>query len=148
MTAKTDRTYLSGDAILALEDQETEDVYVPQWETWVPLRSMTGTERDRYEAALVSYQRDGRGALQVKALELENLRARLISLVAVDHETGKPLFSQQQVMALGRKNAAALDVLFIAAQRLSNLTAPAIEAAKEALGKVPSDASGSGSPAT
>lgn len=148
MAAKTqERRYLSADAILALEDQKTEDVYVAQWETYVTIRSMTGSERDHYEASLTSWTRDARGAPQVKGIELENIRARLVSLVAIDHETGKRLFSEQQVMALGQKNAAALDELFSAAQRLSNITAPAIEAAKEALGKAPSDASGSALPA-
>jgi hypothetical protein len=137
----------SGIEILAIDDQETADEYVPQWDTIIPIRSMTGTERDHYEASLVSYQRDAKGQPQVKSIELDNLRARLISLVAMDGNGGR-LWTQQQVLALGEKNAVALDQLFQAAQRLSKLTAPAIEAAKEALGNAPSGELGSDSPGT
>jgi hypothetical protein len=136
---------LSRDEILAVPDQETEDVLIPQWEGFVTIRSLTGTERDKYEASLVSYQRDAQGRPQVKAIELGNLRARLISLVAID-EKGDRLFTEVDVLRLGEKNAVALDLLFTAAQRLSNLTPPAIEAAKEALGNAPSGEPGSDSP--
>ena len=145
MTAKT-RRYLSGDDIIALDDQKTEDVHVPQWDTYVTLRSMTGAERDRYEGALISYTIDSQGRPQAGKLELDNLRARLVSLVAINHETGQRLFSEQQVAALGKKNGTPLDLLFQAALTLSNLTPPAIEAAKAALGKDQNDAPGSDSP--
>ena len=145
MTTKTRR--LSRDDILTAQDQQTEDIFVPQWNGTVTIRSMTGTERDKYEASLVSYTRDAQGRPQVGAIELDNLRARLISLVAID-ETGTRLFTSSDVLVLGEKNANALDLLFQAAQRLSNLTPPAIEAAKEALGKDPSAAPGSDLPAS
>jgi hypothetical protein len=137
---------LSRDDILGAQDQETEDVYVPQWDGTVTIRSLTGFERDQYEASLVSYDRDAQGRPQVKAIELDNLRARLVSLVVID-EKGERLFrSKADVFALGEKNANALDLLFQAAQSLSGLTQPAIEAAKEAMAKVPNDEPGSDSP--
>jgi hypothetical protein len=137
----------TGDEILAIEDQEREDVYIPQWDSIVPIRSLTGVERDKYEASLVSYNRDAQGRPQVKAIELDNVRARLVSLVAMN-EKGDRLWSTQQVFALGEKNGKALDQLKEVAERLSNLTSPAIEAAKEALGKGPNDEPGSDSPGT
>jgi hypothetical protein len=130
--------------ILALKDQETEDVYVPQWDTIVTIRSLTGTERDHYEASLVSYRRDEKGQPQVNKIELENIRARLISLVAIDAK-GDRMWSPQQILPLGEKNASALELLKKTAERLSNLTPPAIEAAKEALGNAPSGEPGSSS---
>ncbi len=135
---------LTAAEIFALDDQQTEDVYVPQWSGFITIRSMTGAERDQYEASLVSYTRDAKGTPIVKGVELQNLRARLISMVAIDEKGGR-LFSPPDVLRLGTKNAAALDVLKVAAERLSNLTSPAIEAAKEALGKDQSDAPGSDS---
>lgn len=139
--------HLTGAEILALDDQQTKDVYVPQWDSLVTLRSMTGAERDQYEASLVSYERDAKGAPVVKGVELQNLRARLISMVAI-RDDGSRLFGPADVLKLGTKNAAALDVLFKEGQELSNLTSPAVEAAKEALGKDLSDAPGSDSPAS
>ena len=145
MTTKTAPRRLSREDILNAQDQETEDIEVPQWGGSVTIRSLTGTERDHYESTLVSYQRDAQGRPQVKAIELDNLRARLISLVAID-DKGARLFTTADVLALGEKNANALDLLFQAAQTLSRLTAPAIEAAKEALGNAPSGELGSDSP--
>ena len=147
MTTKTAPRRLTRDDILNAQDQETEDIEVPQWGGSVTIRSLTGTERDKYEASLVSYQRDDQGRPQVKSIELDNLRARLISLVAID-EKGARLFTTADVLTLGEKNANALDLLFQAAQTLSRLTAPAIEAAKEALGNAPSGELGSDSPDT
>ena len=147
MTTKTAPRRLTRDDILNAQDQETEDIEVPQWGGSVTIRSLTGTERDKYEASLVSYQRDDQGRPQVKSIELDNLRARLISLVAID-EKGERLFSPTDVLRLGEKNAAALDLLFEAAQKLSKLTKPAIEAAKEALGNAPSGEPGSSLPAS
>ena len=140
-------TRLTREAILNAQDQETEDVLVPQWNGYVTIRSMTGTERDKYEASLVSYQRDAQGRPQVKSIELDNLRARLISLVAID-EKGARLFTTADVLTLGAQNATALDLLFPAAPMLSRLTAPAREAAKDALGNAPSGELGSDSPDT
>jgi hypothetical protein len=137
----------TGDEILAIEDQEREDVYVPQWDSIIPIRSLTGMERDHYEASMVSYQRDAQGRPQVKAIELDNMRARLVSLVAMNEKGGR-LWSTQQVLLLGEKNAKALDQLKEVAERLSNLTSPAIAAAKEALGKDQSAEPGSDSPGT
>ena len=70
MTTKAAPRRLSRDDILNAQDQQTEDVFVPQWEGTVTIRSMTGTERDQYEASLVSYDRDAQGRPQVKAIEL------------------------------------------------------------------------------
>lgn len=136
----------SADEILAIDDQETEDVYVPQWDTVVTIRSLTGMERDKYEASLVSYDRNERGQPQVKSMEFDNLRARLVALVAIDTKGTRLFTSQQHVLALGEKNANALDLLFQAAQRVSKLGDVAIAEAKDELVKVPNDSTGSASP--
>jgi len=59
-------------------------------------------------------------------VNLANVRARLCAISIVD-ETGKRMFSDEDVRALGRKSAAALDRVFAAAQRLSGLTDEDVE---------------------
>lgn len=107
--------YLSREDILGASDLQYEDVEVPEWGGTVRLRGLTGSERDEFEAGIV--RRRGR---DVEA-NLQNIRAKLVSLAAVD-EDGKRLFSEADVAALGRKSARALDRLFSVAQRLSGLT--------------------------
>lgn len=104
--------FLGADAILAAEDDQFDTVAVPEWGGTVRIRSLTGTERDRFEAEIA-----GNG----KKLKLENVRAKFVAKSVVDAK-GNLVFSNAQVAALGRKNAAVLNRVFEACQKLSGLT--------------------------
>jgi len=112
---------LSREQILEAPDLPYEDVDVPEWGGTVRVRGLTGAERDQFEAAILERQRDGR--LRVR---MENIRARLVALACVDEE-GERLFSEQDVAALGRKSAVALQRVFEVAQRLSGLAPQDLE---------------------
>ena len=109
-------TMLTRDAILAASDLPRELVEVPEWGGSVYVATMTGTERDAFEAAILDLKR--RGAAKVN---LENVRAKLLVRVLVD-EAGNRLFSDADAEVLGRKSAAALDRLWAVAQRLNAMT--------------------------
>jgi hypothetical protein len=126
---------LSRDAILGAPDRKTEDVDVPEWGGTVRIRSLSGTERDAFEASMV--QINASGGRQVK---LENIRARLVALTAVDEE-GERLFSDKDVKELGQKSAAALDRVWDASQRLSGLSDEDVQELAEDLEDAPSDGS-------
>ena len=115
------KRYLTAEQILATPDLEIRDVWVPHWGGHVPVRSLTGRERDAFEISMTKEepQRGKRKPKQKK--NLDNLRARLIALTALKEDRVTPLFTPQQVLALGAKNAAALNVLFAAAMELSGL---------------------------
>lgn len=110
-------TLLNRDAILTADDLQTEDVQVPEWGGTVRVRSLIGSERDAFEAHVAG---DGKKA------NLDNLRARLVALTIVD-DKGERVFSDGDVKKLGMKNAAALNRVFDAAQRLSGLTEADVE---------------------
>jgi hypothetical protein len=107
-------TFLSRDAILGADDRRYEIVEVPEWGGAVKLRSLTGAERDDFEARSLV----GKGDNQ--RVNTRNLRARLIALTAVD-EHDAPLFQAADVIKLGSKSAAALARLFDAACKLSGI---------------------------
>jgi hypothetical protein len=111
---------LTKDAILAADDLPKERVNVPEWGGDVFVRTMTGTDRDSFEASLIG--NDGR---------LENVRARLVSLT-ICSESGERLFSDDEIASLGSKSAKALDRLFSVSQRLNGIGAEQVEAAKKA----------------
>lgn len=115
------KKFLSKQDILALRDIKTEDVFVPEWDAWVRVRTLTAAERDYFEAATV--QRSGRDV----QMNLQNIRARLCALCIVD-EDGKRIFADEDEFALGTKSAAALDRIFTVAQRLNGLRAEDVEA--------------------
>lgn len=110
---------LTKDDILALDDLPRESVDVPEWGGTVYVRTLTGTERDAFEASVMAPRKGAR-------MNTANIRARLGVLCIVD-ENGERLFSDRDAIELGKKSAPALDRIFTAAQRLNGLSAEDIE---------------------
>jgi hypothetical protein len=106
---------LNRDDILNKQDLPREEVYILEWDGSVWVRGMTGHERDRFEMSVTS----GRGASTT--INLENARAKLVALTVVD-EAGERLFTEDDVTALSKKSAIALNKLFEVSQRLSGLS--------------------------
>jgi len=106
---------LNKEQIKSVSDLETQDVEVPEWGGTVRLKSLTGAERDRFEASVVQGQ--GRNT----TVNMQNLRAKLVAQSAIG-EDGKPLFTEEDVKWLGEKSAKALNRLFNVAQQLSGLS--------------------------
>jgi hypothetical protein len=107
---------LGRDAILGSDDLKKQVVSVPEWGGDVIIATMTGSARDAWEQSLVSN----------KAVSLENIRARLFAATAID-EKGERLFNEKDVVALGKKSAAALDRCVKVAQKLNRLTEDELE---------------------
>ena len=95
---------LTREQILQSDDLPRETVQVPEWGGEVQVRTMTGTDRDAFEASLIG--KEGR---------LENVRARLVSLTLCD-DSGSRLFTDTDIAALGGKSAKALDRVLRAAE--------------------------------
>lgn len=112
---------LTRDQILQAEDLPCEIVKVPEWGGEVKIKTLTGKERDKFEATTLFGDSTGVDKKSTKH-DLTNFRARLVAATAID-EDGKFLFpSSEDVVALGNKSASALDRCFEVAQRLSGLT--------------------------
>ena len=116
----TERKILTREQILSADDLKREEVVVPNWGGSVFVRSLTGAERDRLEEQSVT--RNGK----TFEANYNNVRARLVSLAAVD-ESGKRLFTEADIEALGAKSAAALDLVFTVASRLNGLSAKDVD---------------------
>jgi hypothetical protein len=112
----TEKRFLTRAEILAIKDLQTVDIYVPEWNSWVCVRTMMGWERDAFEASLL--ERRGETAER----RLENYRARLLTYVVVD-QVGAPVFAREDdAKALGEKSIAALERLFNVAVRLNSIS--------------------------
>lgn len=105
---------LTRDEILQAPDLPVEEVEVPEWGGVVRVRALSGAERDALEASIVEQQGSN------VRINLHNMRARLVAMSVVD-ENGKRIFSDEDIEALGRKNAQALDRIATVAMRLSGL---------------------------
>ena len=115
---------LTRDQILMCDDLPREIIQVPEWGGEVQVRTMTGADRDAFEASLINKDNQSGG-------RLENVRARLVSLALCD-ESGVRLFNDADVISLGQKSAKALDRVFTVAQRLNGIGADQVDAAKNA----------------
>jgi hypothetical protein len=107
---------LTKDEILRANDARTEEVRVPEWGGSVYVRAMTSLERDKYESEWLRFRENNNGDVK----DSTHFRAFLASRVVCD-ETGTPLFSQADVMALSLKSGAALTRITEAAIRLNGL---------------------------
>jgi hypothetical protein len=119
--AKQEYSFLSRDAILGNADTVMEVVEIPEWGGKINVKSLSAKERDQFEASMFTQKGDD------VVRNLENLRARLVSKTACD-EKGNLLFREDDVRAIGKKNAAAVDRAFAVAQRLSRLRKEDIKA--------------------
>jgi hypothetical protein len=122
-------SYLDRDAILKAAALRTEDVPVPEWGGSVLVRELRGRERDEWEGSLAVQ----RGSQMVP--DTANMRAKLAARVIVGEDL-EPLFTQQDVAALGELSAAALDRVFDVASRLSGLGQGAVEEAGKTSGSI------------
>lgn len=104
--------------ILEADDLPSEEVVVPEWNTTVFVRSMTGRDRDMFEAKMLKANEAGK--------HLENFRARLTVFCAIDEE-GKRIFADSDIAALGEKSGRALDRIFEVASRLNKMREVDIE---------------------
>lgn len=106
--------FLNKEAILSANDAEYEEIEVPQWGGIVRMRTLTGTERDRFESYFIE-EKDG-----AKKTE-KNLRAKLLQMVIIG-EDGKQLFTEKEIHLLGQKSGKILGNLFYKAQRMNGMT--------------------------
>lgn len=104
-------------SILDADDLEIREVKigVKGWPEVLWVRTLTGAERDSWEAGIVDLGPGGD-----KKYNMKNIRARFASLVVCD-ESGDRIFNNGDVAALGAKNAQALDLIFDAGQKLNSI---------------------------
>ena len=88
------------------------------------VQELTAADRDAYEASVV--KTDG---IEVE-IDSSNMRAKLAALSIVD-EDGKRVFTQKDVVALGKKAASAVDRVIDVARRLSRIGDKEVEALGE-----------------
>ncbi len=111
---------LTKEQILRVKDIETRTVHVPEWGGDVLVRGMTGIERDQFEAKIL----DQSG--KKTKVNLQNARARLVAITCVDAD-GNRIFTENEIVLLGTKSAAALDRVYDVAASLSGISDEDIE---------------------
>jgi len=104
------------DSILRIDDQKVIEVFVKPWNDTVYVRTMSSSERDHFDAAMIADDDSDR------VRRLENFRARLCAICLSD-EKGKPIFTEKDARDLGKKCTEAMGIITAAAQELNGITA-------------------------
>lgn len=111
------RTFLGRDAILALSDLETVEVYVKPWNTYVHVKSMSAGQRNKLAALML---RGSGKDVDIDVTQIPGAMANVVVWCAVD-ANGVRLFDDSDIDALNEKSGDALQVIFDAALRVSGL---------------------------
>ncbi|HEX6880944.1 MAG TPA: phage tail assembly chaperone [Terriglobales bacterium] len=134
---------LGREEILAADDIRIELVQVPEWGGVVYIRTLSGTQRERYVESIRKVT--GHGKKQSVEIVLAESGAKLAAQTICD-EKGTLLFSEMDVKALGKKSSKALQRIIDAAAKLNGLDDEAEEEAKNVLASQEvSDVSSTGS---
>lgn len=108
-------------AILEAQDLDSEIVSVPQWgDVKIEVKALTARERAKL---INSAMRDG-------IVDMDNYTSGLILAASYDPKTGEKVFEIADRDAIANKSAAAVEILYNVATRLSGLNATAVEDAK------------------
>jgi len=111
---------------LQADDIVTEPVEVPEWGGTVLIKSMTGNQRDIFEASMI------KEAGESRKVNLSNIRAKLCAATVVDKD-GKQLFTPDDIVDLSEKSASALQRVYDVASRLCGLSNDDVEELAEGL---------------
>lgn len=123
------------DQILQADDLKNEPVKA--WGLDLTIRTLTGTERDAFEASMVEVSKNGQAKQNIA-----NIRARLVVLTVIDPDDNNlPVFTDADVEALGKKSALELDKVFSAAQKLNGFTKEDVEELAKGFDSAPSESS-------
>ncbi len=121
---------LNKQEILQARDQVIERVEVPEWGGSVCVRSISAKERGLIEAAAARFKETkGRDDSFVRSFTV-----RLAGQTICD-ESGKRLFSDDEIAQLAEKNAAVVSRIAEVAQRLCGLTKEDLEQLEKNSGK-------------
>jgi hypothetical protein len=115
---------LTRQEIIDCNDIKTEVVKVPEWGGEVTVKGLTLAEKDVWTDSIIE---DGKASMT-------GATAKLCALCMRD-ESGKLLFTDDDIPALQAKSAAALDRVFQVAQRLSGIGQEDIEETVKNSGK-------------
>jgi hypothetical protein len=128
---------LTKEQIAAIDDLSSKVVPfdVPEWGGVVYIRPMSVGELDDYSNAVVRAKPSG---------GLPNFRAGLVAKCLCD-ESGKRLFSDEEILVLGQKNAVVMNRLYKACDDLNDISPKKVEdiAGNSSAGQPESSSSGS-----
>jgi len=131
--------------IIAVDDLQHEYVAVPEWNMRVLVWGLTATEREAWELStmkVVDQEDVDNVRKKTYEAEMEDFRLKLL-VRCIRDEAGERIFGDDEIAALGAKNAAVIERLHDVARRLSGITDKDVDELAKNLEGAPSDGSAS-----
>ena len=113
---------MNKDFIFGLNDHNTNEVSVPEWNCTVKVRSFSGADRAR----LLRFHNDSK----TRPNMLGDFNS-LVCVLSVVDDAGDLMFTEKDISALNAKNGAALDRIAKAALAFNGLAAEAVQDAEK-----------------
>ncbi len=126
---------LSKDAIFSTPARKHVEIEVPEWGGSVRLQSLTGRERDDFEASTVK-MRAGR-----QESNMDNFRARFSALCIVDEQGTRMFRTRADIDMLGNTSVSALQRIFNKCQEMNGMTDDDVEELTESFEETPTESS-------
>lgn len=111
---------LTKDQILSARDGAVSSIDVPEWGGKIWVKALSGAEREDYQASMVIRKGDRYEA------DLKYQKLKLL-IRCISDESGKRLFSDQDMSALGAKSGLVLNRIYNEAARINGLGDDAVE---------------------
>jgi hypothetical protein len=95
--------------------------YIKEWEGYVYIKTLTGTERDAFEDSLIRevVEVEADGSVKTRRMSAtDNVRAKLLVYAICDKE-GNPLFTKEEIAALGELSANGLTRAYNIASKMN-----------------------------
>lgn len=107
--------------ILSAQDIHFEVIDVPEWGGQVTIKTLTGKERDAFEASMIQ------GVGRTQKIDMQNVRAKFCSLIIVDPDTRERMFLKPEIDTLAAKSAPALERVYARGMELSKFSKEDVE---------------------
>jgi hypothetical protein len=134
----TQKVFLDREGLLALADRVIEEVQIPEWHAYVRIGSWDGATRWK---VIRVWPSGGTASADLNLLAF-------VAVYSLVDEAGALLYTEQDIPALARKNARALDRIMTVALRINGLDAGAVDALGKDSAPAGNGASISSSPPT
>ena len=132
-----EKRFLGREEIDAVRDIDVEEFYVPEWDGWVHVRGLNGTQRALINGTAIATK----GVeVSLKAQALADQQLRMVAACLVDAD-GVQIYSIKDFERLGRKSAAAVQRIYEKASELSGTGEDAVEETAENSEAAQSDSS-------
>lgn len=132
-----EKKFLKKLEILSAQDVITKELYIPEWDGWITIKTITAAERDNYQIKMFREQMQLKQQLinqgakgDVAALvqsKIDSSMSATLLKAAIVNPDGSQMFSDADIAALAQKNAEVVDRIIVEIKKLNAISPSDVE---------------------